>query len=226
MLEKILGTEWSKELIPHLSTEYFKELGNFLESEYSKDTIYPPKGNIFNAFKLTNYADINVVILGLDPYIRHGQAYGISFGILDSCLTTPPSLRNIQKEVENDVYDGLDLGFDYTLKSWCSQGCFMYNTALTVVEGKTGSHIKQWAPFTEAVIKALNNKDFCIYLLLGKIAQGYEKFIDKKENFYILKAPHPSAESYAGGNAGFFGSKVFSKINNILLNNNKLQIKW
>lgn len=226
MLEKIVGNNWNKALSPYIDREYFKELGIFLAKEYDEKTVYPPLGDVFNAFKFTDYPDVKVTILGFDPYIKHGQAYGVAFGIRESCLTIPPSLRNIAKEVENDIYLGLNLNFDYSLQSWCKQGCFMYNTALTVIEGKTGSHLKYWSNFTKAVISALNNKDFCIFILLGKVAQNYEKFIDKKESFYILKAPHPSAESYAGGKAGFFGSKIFSQTNEILLKNGKNQIKW
>jgi len=102
----------------------------------------------------------------------------------------------------------------------------MYNTALTVVEGKTGSHLKIWSPFTEAVIKALNDKEFCIYILLGRNAQSYADLIKPKKGQYIITAPHPAAESYAGGNAGFFGSKIFSKTNQILIENGRNQIKW
>lgn len=225
MLEKIVGENWNKAIKPYLDAGYFKWLGEFLAKEYDEHTIYPPLGDVFNAFKFTDYPESQVIILGLDPYIRHGQAYGVSFGIRESCLTIPPSLRNIAREVENDVYNGLKLDFDYSLQSWCEQGCFMYNTALTVIEGKTGSHLKAWAPFTEAVIKALNDKDFGVYILLGKVAQEYEKFINK-DKFHIIKAPHPSAESYAGGKAGFFGSKIFSQVNQILLDNGKNQIKW
>lgn len=226
MLEKIVGENWSRAITPYLDKVYFKELGEFLAKEYTEYTVYPPQGDMFNAFKFTDYPDLQIVVIGLDPYLRHGQAYGVSFGIRESCLTIPPSLRNIAKEVENDVYDGLKLDFDYSLKSWCEQGCFMYNTALTVVEGKTGSHLKYWANFTKAVLQAINDKDFCIFILLGKVAQDYEKFINKKEGFYILKAPHPSAESYAGGKAGFFGSRIFSQVNQILLDNKRNQIKW
>lgn len=225
MLEKIVGENWNKAIKPYLDAGYFKWLGEFLAKEYDEHTIYPPLGDVFNAFKFTDYPESQVIILGLDPYIRHGQAYGVSFGIRESCLTIPPSLRNIAREVENDVYNGLKLDFDYSLQSWCEQGCFMYNTALTVIEGKTGSHLKAWAPFTEAVIKALNDKDFGVYILLGKVAQEYEKFINK-DKFHIIKASHPSAESYAGGKAGFFGSKIFSQVNQILLDNGKNQIKW
>ena len=226
MLEKIIGKEWNEVLTPNISKDYFDVLGDTLAKEYEHFKVYPAKEDIFNSFKFTPYKNLNVVILGMDPYIREGQAYGISFGVRDDCMTIPPSLRNIAKEVENDVYNGFNLGFDYSLKSWCDQGCFMYNAALTVIEGKTGSHLQYWANFTKAVLQAINNKEFCIFILLGKVAQEYEKFINKKEGFYILKAPHPSAESYAGGKAGFFGSRIFSQVNQILLDNKRNQIKW
>lgn len=225
MLEKLIGKNWSEAINPYLPSGYMEELGKTLASEYKKYKVFPPQEEIFNAFKFTDYPDTQVIVLGLDPYVREGQAYGISFGIKDN-IAIPPSLRNIDKEVEDDIYDGFKLDFDYSLKHWCAQGCFMYNTALTVIEGKTGSHLKLWSPFTEAVIKALNDKDFCIYLLLGKVAQEYSKLITPKQDQYIITAPHPAAESYAGGTAGFFGSKVFSKINKILIENERNQIKW
>ena len=226
MIEKLVGKSWSDAIVPYLPSGYFDWLGKALASEYKANTVFPPKEDIFNAFKFTPYDKVNVSIWGLDPYIREGQAYGVSFGIRDTCPAIPPSLRNIDKEVENDIYDGFKLAFDYTLQHWCEQGCFMYNTALTVIEGKTGSHLKMWSPFTEAVIKALNNKEFCIYILLGKNAQAYSDLIELKEGKYIITAPHPAAESYAGGKAGFFGSKIFSKTNQILIDNGKKQITW
>ena len=226
ILEKQIGAEWANTIISYLPENYFSELGKELAKEYKTKTIFPLLPDIFNAFKFTPYDKVNVVFLGLNPYIKEGQAYGVSFGIQEECPYVPPSLRNIDKEVENDIYDGFHLAFDYTLKSWCDQGCFMYNTALTVIEGKTGSHLKLWSPFTEAVFKGLNNKEFCIYVLLGKVAQGYAKFIDIKEGHYIIEAPHPAAEAYAGGTAGFFGSKIFSQINKILIDNGRNQIKW
>jgi len=135
------------------------------------------------------------------------------------------SLRNIQKEVEKDIYDGFRLDFDYSLASWCKQGCFMYNTALTVKEGHTGSHLKVWSPFTKAVLKALNDKDNVIYLLLGKVAQKYGDNITNPTAYKVI-APHPAAEGYSGGKAGFFNSGVFTIINQILTSNNEEIIKW
>jgi len=226
MLSKVITPEWAQHLSPNISKEYFDELGKILYKEYNTNKVLPPLDEIFNAFKFTRYEDTKIVFLGLDPYIRQGQAYGVSFGIRDSCITIPSSLRNIYKEIESDVYEGLSLGFDYSLKSWCDQGCLMLNVALTVIEGKTGSHLKIWDGFTKSVFKTLNKKEFCIFVLLGRKAQEYKKYIEDKPNFHIIQAAHPAAEAYSGGKAGFFNSKIFSKINTILINNNKQQIKW
>lgn len=226
MIKKLVGKSWSDAIEPYLPSGYFDWLGKALASEYKANTVFPPKEDMFNAFMLTPYDEVNILILGQDPYIREGQAYGVSFGIRDTCPKIPPSLRNIDKEVENDIYDGFKLAFDYTLQHWCEQGCFMYNTALTVIEGKTGSHLKIWTPFTQAVIKALNDKQFLISILLGKVAQDYSKLLTEDSNHYIIKAPHPAAEAYSGGKSGFFGSKIFSKTNQILIDNGRSEIKW
>lgn len=225
-LDKFFGESWGVLFEKYLDIDYFKELGITLKRESGHFTILPPKEDIFNAFKFTPYEKTNVVFLGLDPYIRENQAYGISFGVKDSYMPIPPSLINISKEVENDVYNGLNLGFDYSLKSWCNQGCLMLNTALTVREGVTGSHLKLWAPFTKTIFNIINEKNFVIFVLLGKKAQEYSKYIKKDSNFYIIEAPHPAAEGYMGGNAGFFGSKIFTQINKILNDNGREYIKW
>lgn len=226
MLNKLTTDNWASAIERYLPDGYMDSLGKALALEYSNNTVYPPKEDIFNAFKFTDYNDVSVLMLSLDPYIRKGQAYGVAFGVKEDCITIPASLRNIDKEVENDIYDGFKLTFDYTLKHWCNQGVFLYNTALTVIEGRTGTHLKLWNPFTEAVIKALNDKEFCIYILLGKVAQDYQKLLVPKDNHFIITAPHPAAEAYSGGNAGFFGSKIFSKTNEILKQHGRNQINW
>jgi uracil-DNA glycosylase len=226
MLEKKIGRGWADAINPYLPDDYFEKLGKTLAQEYKTNIVYPPVEDIFNAFTFTPYKQVNIMFLSLDPYIRESQAYGVAFGVRDDCFIIPPSLRNIEREVEADIYDGFNLSFDFTLQSWCNQGIFMYNSALTVIEGKTGSHLKMWSPFTEAVMKALNDKDFCIYVLLGKVAQEYGKMLVNKDRHYIVSAPHPAAEAYAGGKAGFFGSRIFSKINQILVDNDRKQIKW
>jgi uracil-DNA glycosylase len=223
---KIVGQEWANALYPNLKISYFNLLGNFLEKERKTKTIYPPKEDIFNSFLLTPYDKVNVIMIGYDPYINENQACGVAFGITDACIKVPFSLQAIYKEVEDDVYNGLNLGFDYSLKSWCNQGCFLYNTALTVEKRKTGSHLLQWKEFTKTVFKTLNEKDFLIYILLGRTAQSYAKYIEDKPNFHIIRAAHPAAESYFGNSAGFYGSKIFSKINEILKNNGRKEITW
>lgn len=225
-LNKLFGDSWGEMFNKHIDKDYFAELGNFLEEESKSYLIFPPKEDLFNAFKFTPYDKTVVVFLGLDPYTKVDQAYGVSFGVKDSCKSIPTSLRNIYKEVETDVYEGLNLDFDYSLKQWCEQGCLMLNTALTVRQGATGSHLKIWSPFTKTVFKILNEKEFVIYVLLGRKAQEYKKYIKDTPNTHIIKAAHPAAEGYMGGNAGFFGSKIFTQINKILLNNGREQIKW
>jgi len=226
MIEKLIGESWSRAVSKHLPENHMDFLGKQLGKEYRDNVVFPPIGDVFNAFIYTPYDQVDVVFLSLDPYIRKGQAYGVAFGVKSDCITIPASLRNIDKEVESDIYGGFKLDFDITLRSWCEQGCFMYNSALTVIEGKTGSHLKLWSTFTEAVMKALNDKEFCIFIMLGKVAQNYISFLDKREGQYIITAPHPAAEAYSGGNAGFFGSKIFSQTNQILLDNGRNQIKW
>lgn len=221
----IISSSWDKLILPKLG-EYMDYLGKELYKEYRDKTIYPPKEEIFTAFRLTSYENTTVVFLGLDPYTKKGQAYGVSFGVKESCKNIPPSLINIFKEIESDVYNGLMLDKDYSLKSWCDQGCLMLNTALTVEENKTGSHLKLWDRFTKAVFEVLNEKDFLIFVLLGKKAQEYSKYIKNSPDFHIIKTAHPAAEAYSGNKAGFFNSKIFSKINRILINNNKSEIKW
>lgn len=218
-LIKLLGEDWGNNLHKYLNVQNFNYIGEFLNTERLTKKIHPPKEDIFNAFKFTPFNKVEVVFLSTDPYVHENEAYGVAFGIKEDYRKIPFSLGIIQKEVEDSIYNGLNLGFDYTLKSWCNQGCFMYNIALTVEEKKIGSHLKKWELFTESVIKTLNDKEFCIFVLLGKDTQRYERFIQEKESFHILKVPHPST-------SGFYGSKIFSKINLILKNNGRRGIIW
>jgi uracil-DNA glycosylase len=204
----------------------FDDLGHFIIEERKRYRVFPAQKDVFNAFRSTPFHDVKVVFLGLDPYIREGQATGYSFGVdIDTAITVPPSLRNIIREVESDL-DVLCLEFDHSLKGWAQQGVLLLNTALTVREGQTGSHLLQWSGFTQSVLKALNDKgDNVIFILLGKDAQSYAKYLDPSVTKVIM-APHPAAESYAGGKAGFFGSRIFSKCNSMLYMLGKEEINW
>lgn len=178
---------------------------------------YPQKKNIFNVFSMPIY-DIKVVILGQDPYPQEGQAIGYAFAISDD-TRKPVSFRNIEKEVGHELPN--------TLHTWVQQGVFLLNTALTVHAAKAGSHIEYWKPFTQKVVQAISNQGV-IWLLWGQKAQEYEKIIltTNHDGNFILKAPHPAAEAYTGGKAGFFGCNHFNEANEILVKQTKQIINW
>lgn len=181
-------------------------------------TFYPEAENIFNVFSMP-VQDIKVVILGQDPYPRKGQAIGYSFAVSEE-TNIPASLRIIKQEIINNGVAGDMISTQHTdikwksLEHWREQGIFLLNTALTVEEGKAGSHLKYWNDFIIEVIKFISQKDKVVWLLWGKKAQAYKEFI--AENNIVLEAPHPAAETYSGGTAGFYGCKHFSKVNEIL----------
>ena len=219
MLSQYLQSDWAELLKDEFQKEYFFKLSEFLEDAYKNNIIYPEKSHIFNAFNLTPFKKVKVVIIGQDPYHGEHQAHGLSFSVpIGEKL--PPSLKNIYKE----LYDDLKITrLHGNLEDWAKQGVLMINDVLTVEKGKARSHRnKGWEIFTKHVIKQLNTADHpIIYVLWGNDAIKKETLIDDKH--IIIKGPHPSPlSSYRG----FFGSKPFSKINNILIDNGSLPIKW
>ena len=226
-MKNLFGINWHNAMRTYLQSQDFANLGYLLMAERKQKKVYPEQKDVFKAFRLTPYEKVKVVFLGLDPYIRKNQATGLSFGV-DIDKTDgkiPPSLKTIIKELESDL-DTLCLDFDYSLEGWAKQGVLMLNTSLTVVEGQTNSHLKMWQPFTLNVIDAINDmNDNVIFILLGKTAQSYEKYLNP-ESTKVIKAPHPAAEAYAGGKAGFYGSKIFSKCNSMLYMLEKEEINW
>lgn len=216
-LERYLPRDWGRYIdIPEQS---FLMLGQTVANERKSNVVYPESANVFKAFELTSYAETIVTVIGQDPYHNKGQAYGVAFGTLDEA--PPPSLVNIHKEIERSIYDGFLLDFDYTLKHWTSQGVLLLNTALTVIEGNPGSHAGIWKPFTEAVIKALNNKTQHIWILLGNHAKKYKPLIS--EFHVVLEAGHPSPLNTS---IPFYGSDVFKKANDWLDMWEMSTIKW
>ena len=200
--------------------QYFQKLLSFLKNEYKTKTIFPKKEDIFNAFKLTDFNDVNVVILGQDPYHEVGQAQGLSFSVPNG-TKLPPSLVNIYKELEDDL--GVKSKTNGDLSYWAKQGVLLLNTVLTVEEGKANSHKdKGWLTFTNEVIKQLSNKGEVVFVLWGNNAKQYRQYIDETKNYVIFSA-HPSPLSAYNG---FFGSKPFSKVNFYLQKLNKIQIDW
>ena len=226
-MKNLFGINWHNAMRTYLQSQDFANLGYLLMAERKQKKVYPEQKDVFKAFRLTPYEKVKVVFLGLDPYIRKNQATGLSFGV-DIDKTDgkiPPSLKTIIKELESDL-DTLCLDFDYSLEKWAKQGVLMLNTSLTVVEGQTNSHLKMWQPFTLNVIDAINDmNENVIFILLGKTAQSYEKYLNP-ESTKVIKAPHPAAEAYAGGKAGFYGSKIFSKCNSMLYMLEKEEINW
>lgn len=203
------------------NTLYFRNLLTFIEGAY-KDKVYPAQENIFNAFTLTPLSDVKVVIIGQDPYHQPGQAMGLAFSVPSGTLL-PPSLKNIFKEIADDV--GGQVSNDGDLTYLAKQGVFLLNTILTVKEGSPLSHANnEYAMFTESVLKELNKtKQPIVFLLWGAHARKYKKYITNN-NKLVLEANHPSPLSANRG--GFFGTKHFSKTNEFLSKNGVKTIDW
>lgn len=216
-----IGNDWAPILEPVLKKESFKQLKIFLEKECQTHTIYPAKKDIWTAFQWTNYDKVKVVILGQDPYHGAGQAHGLSFSVQPD-VKIPPSLRNIYKELENDLnIKSPNHGY---LKEWAEQGVFLLNSVLTVREGEAGSHRgKGWEEVTDFAIAALNKKNTpVVFVLWGAEARKKRNLIDESRHF-ILTSAHPSPLS---AYRGFFGSQPFSKINRLLLDTGQEEIDW
>ena len=216
-----IDSSWKAILHKEFNKDYFKKLKQFLLEEKQNLTIFPKGKNIFNAFNLTPFNKVKVVILGQDPYHGIGQAHGLSFSVLDG-IKKPPSLNNIFKELSNDLQ--IPITKTGNLTPWAKQGVLLLNTTLTVREKQAGSHQKQgWENFTNAVIQEISDgREDVIFLLWGRFAQDKEKLIDKNKH-HILRAPHPSPFS---AYSGFFGCKHFSKTNVILRKRGLTEIDW
>lgn len=183
-------------------------------------TPFIQKIEVFNAFKLTPFENVRVVILGQDPYHGPNQAHGLSFSV-NYGVKIPPSLANIYKELKSDI--GFSIPSHGNLTTWANQGVLLLNATLTVRAGEPASHQKQgWEVFTDAVIKKISDeKEHCVFLLWGNFAKSKTNLIDL-ERHLVLTAPHPSP--LAGG--AFFGCKHFSKTNEYLKSKKLSEINW
>jgi uracil-DNA glycosylase len=212
---------WKENLQEQFSSSYFASIKEFLVEEKQKFTVYPPGSLIFNAFNLTPFYAVRVVIIGQDPYHGAGQAHGLCFSVPRG-TSAPPSLVNIFKEINVDL--GIPLPKHGNLEKWARQGVLLLNATLTVRANQAGSHQKKgWEIFTDAVISQLSKQRVgLIFLLWGKFAQDKESLIDTQKH-YILKAAHPSP--YSAYN-GFFGCRHFSRTNEILRRHGLPEIDW
>ncbi len=214
---------WSDVLGQEKLQPYFQETLNFVRNEReSGKIIYPPAADVFNAFKYTEFSDVNVVILGQDPYHGPNQAHGLCFSVLPG-VATPPSLVNIYKELKRDIPEFEIPAHGYLL-SWAQQGVLLLNTVLTVEAGKAHSHAKTgWEQFTDRVIAALNeHREGIVFLLWGSHAQKKGQYIDRNKH-HVLMAPHPSPLS---AHRGFLGCGHFSRTNQLLQEAGKQPVNW
>ncbi len=219
----IINTEWDSLLKDEMNRSYFAELEKFVLQEYKNTTCYPPMEQIFSAFDLCLPKDVKIVIIGQDPYHGEQQANGLCFSVNEK-IAIPPSLRNIFKEIEQDI-PSTTPPLNGNLERWAQQGVLLLNATLTVKANKAGSHQKQgWETFTDAVIKTIStHQDSVIFMLWGGYAKKKTNLIDRKKHT-ILSSGHPSPLS---ANRGYwFGNKHFSKANKLLKKYKKEPILW
>ncbi len=213
---------WKRELAAEFSAEYMARLRAFLLTEkQAGQVVYPRGSDIFNALNFTPFEQVNVVILGQDPYHGPGQAHGLCFSVQPG-VAIPPSLGNIYKELHADL--GVIPPKHGHLESWARQGVLLLNAVLTVRAHEAASHAGQgWELFTDAVIDRLNrDREHLVFLLWGSHAQKKGAVIDRKKHL-VLTAPHPSPLS---AHRGFFGCRHFSQVNAYLQKHGKAPIQW
>ncbi len=220
-MEVNIEESWKEILQPEFEKEYFKALSGFVKSEYQTQIIYPPVKDIFSAFNLCLFNKTKVVIIGQDPYHGPEQAHGLCFSVNDG-VKIPPSLRNIFKEIKNDL--GKTIPESGNLNRWAEQGVFLLNSTLTVQAHNAGSHQKKgWETFTHEAIRLLaNKKENLVFILWGAFAQRKAELIDKNKHL-VLESVHPSPLS---ASRGYFDNHHFSTTNKYLSKHNKKPIKW
>ena len=217
----MIGNSWDEILKEEYQKDYFKNIAMFVNKEYREKTIFPPKSNILRAFKLTDYDNVKVVILGQDPYHGINEANGLAFSVSKG-VRLPPSLQNIYKELYNDL--GITISTNGDLEKWAREGVLLLNSVFTVEKDKPASHKNiGWEQFSDEVIKKVNEKNTpVVFILWGNFAKSKAKYITNPIHL-VITSPHPSPFS---AYSGFFGSKPFSRTNEFLRKNNIKEIDW
>lgn len=217
----MIGNKWDIVLKDVYNKEYFKNIETTINKLYKEKIIYPDKEKIFKSLKLTDYDNVKVVILGQDPYHGENQANGLSFSVNDG-IKLPPSLKNIYKELYNDL--GIEPSLSGNLECWSKEGILLLNAILTVEKDKPASCRNiGWEQFTDEIINKLNKKEEpLVFILWGNFARSKKNLITNPKHL-IIESPHPSPFS---ARTGFFGSKPFSKTNNFLKQNNIKEVDW
>lgn len=211
---------WKARLSDEFEKQYFQSLSQEIRQEYMTQTVYPPPKDIFRAFDMCPFDEVKVVIIGQDPYHGPKQANGLCFAVHDG-IAIPPSLKNIFKEIEQDL--GVKPYNSGDLSRWAEQGVLMLNSVLTVRARQAASHKgKGWEQFTDAVVEKLNaEREGIVYLLWGRYAQDKGAVVDREKNL-VLTSAHPSPFSATK----FFGNRHFSRCNEYLEANGKESIDW
>src|SRR3989344_6002904 len=216
-----IEASWKEVLKDEFGQDYFRTLTEFVKSEYQHAVVYPAPKNIFRAFDLCPFDNVEVVILGQDPYHGPKQANGLCFAVGEG-IPLPPSLQNIFKEIESDLGKPLK-NRTGDLERWAKQGVLLLNATLTVQKGKAGSHPgRGWEKFTDAVIRALSDRrEHLVFILWGNYAKEKGAHIDRAKHL-VIESAHPSPFSAER----FFGSRPFSKTNEYLIAQGKKPIDW
>jgi len=220
---KISG--WDTILNPFIDSKSFDDIFDFLETSVNNGQRFtPPFKDVFNAFKECSYENVNVVIVGQDPYPQLGSADGLAF----SCSKKGKAEKSLQYILKQTVGDFTKTGrVMYTpeecdLRRWANQGVLLINTAFTVEVNKIGSHYNLWKPFTNYIFSNINkHKKNTIFVLMGKKAEEWETLLPDCK---ILKCPHPASAAYKGGE--WDHNDVFNKVNTELEKQNKSLIIW
>lgn len=216
-----LEGDWAEALKDEFHKDYYRRLYSFVKEEYASYIVYPPSDKLFTALHVTPLKEVRAVILGQDPYHEPGQAMGMSFSVPDG-VDIPPSLRNIYKEIHEDVGEKIPDSGDLT--RWAKQGVLLLNAVLTVRAHQANSHKgKGWEQFTDAVIRAVDREDRpVVFMLWGRNARDKKDLIVNKKHL-VLEAAHPSPLSAYNG---FFGCRHFSKCNRFLEENGAMPVSW
>lgn len=221
-LENIkIDSSWKEVLKDEFLSPYFAEIKqHYLKAKSQGAILYPPAKLLFNAFNLTPFDKVKVVLLGQDPYHQPNQAMGLSFSVPYG-VRIPPSLQNIYKELQADL--GIPPSKSGDLSHWAREGVLLLNSILSVEGGKPTSHQHfGWQHFTDAVIAQINARcNGIVFLLWGNYAKAKKALIDTNKHF-VLEAAHPSPLA----RSGFLGCRHFSKTNEILLSLGKTPIHW
>lgn len=216
-----IENDWAEVLDEEFHKPYYQELREFLKQAYRTERVFPPMEDIYNALRVTPYAETKVVILGQDPYHGPGQAHGLSFSVRPG-VQPPPSLVNIYKEMQADL--GCPPPNHGCLLGWAEQGVLLLNTTLTVAQGRPKSHAGHgWETLTDAIITKLSARQTpMVFILWGAHAQSKRVLIDTTRH-HIIQSPHPSPLS---ASRGFFGSRPFSRANAYLIQDGLTPIEW